>query len=363
MRGAIEAAQSAWGGDRASRPAKRWLGPLLAPAECAFRCGVGARNAWYDRRRPPAAPMPVVSVGNLVAGGAGKTPVVRWIGDWLARAGVRAAVISRGYADEAALHRRWSGRDAVFAGRDRRAAVSAAHARGHRIALLDDGFQHRRLARALDVVLVAAEDPLRVRMLPRGPYREPLRSLRRATHVLVTRRTAGAGAARAWRELLARVAPGIPSADVRMEMGPWTDLAGRPADPPSGEVMAVCSVARPGAFAAGLQALLGGARLELAAFPDHHDFTADDVAALRARRAGRAFVCTEKDAVKLAGWQAEFPGARAVGLRVAGPLPAALAGALRQVAGERWSESAPRSSREPPAGASERAAGAACESA
>lgn len=326
------AVQDSWGGDRGA-PGRRWAGPALAPAELAFRWGVAARNAWYDRRRGVAAPIPVVSVGNLVAGGAGKTPVVRWLGDWLAAAGVRAAVVCRGYDDEVALHRRWSGAEAVFAGRDRAAAVAEAHARGHGIALLDDGFQHRRLARALDVALVAAEDPMRARMLPRGPYREPLRSVRRATHVLVTRRTAGAGAAQAWRELLARAAPEVPSAEVGMEMGAWTDLAGAPAGPPAGDVLAVCSIARPGAFATGLRTLLGGARVELAAFPDHHDFTARDVAALRVRCAGRPIACTEKDAVKLARWQADIPGARAVGIRVAGPLPEALAGALAQLAG------------------------------
>ncbi len=350
------AVQGVWGGDRADGPAPRWLGPLLAPAEQAFRCGVFARNAWHDRRRPVAAPMPVVSVGNLVVGGVGKTPVVRWMADWLAEAGIRAAVVSRGYGDEAALHRRWAGADAVFTGRDRCAAVSHAWARGHRIALLDDGFQHRILARDIDVVLVAAEDSMRARMLPRGPYREPLRAVRRATHVLVTCRTAGAGAARAWRDLLARLAPGVPSAAVRMEMGPWTDLAGGPADAPAGEVMAVCSIARPAAFASGLRTLLGGARLELVAFPDHHDFTAADVATLRKRRAGRALACTEKDAVKLAQWRDDLPGARAVGLRVAGPLPTALADALAHAVGRRRAEPGPR----PAAGAQ---AGAGCVSA
>lgn len=287
--------------------------------------------------------MPVVSVGNLVVGGAGKTPVVRWLREWLSGTGVRAAVVSRGYDDEAALHRRWAGGPAaVFAGRDRQAAIAAAHAQGYQIALLDDGFQHRRAARTLDVVVVAAEDPMRVRMLPRGPYREPLRSVRRATHVLVTRRTADAAAARSWRNLLAKVAPDVPAADVRMEMGQWTDLAGRPRGAPGGDVIAVCSVARPGAFEAGLRALLPRARVELAAFPDHHHFTDRDVAQLRMRRDGRALVCTEKDAVKLARWEDGLPEVHAVGLRVAGPLPQALADALAGAAGQGRPDPEPR---------------------
>lgn len=350
-----------WGGDRtpegeADLP---WLGRLLAPAEWLFRWGAAARNAWHDRRRPEPAPMPVVSVGNLVVGGAGKTPVVRWLGEWLRDAGAQAAVIARGYGDEVQLHRRWAGEPSVFAGADRRALVVAAHEDGHRIALLDDGFQHRRVARDLDVVLVAAEDPARVRLLPRGPYREPLGSVRRATHVLVTRRTAAPAEAAAWRERLARVAPGVPAAEIRMEMGPWTDLAGDRAAAPSGDVLAVCSVARPGAFAAGLRDLLGaGAGIELAWFPDHHDFSERDVRMIRERRAGRTVVCTEKDAVKLARWSGALPGARAVGFRVADPVPEALAAALARAC----EDDARRPSRRPgrPAGAAPRRIGA-CE--
>ena len=307
----------------------RWLGRLLAPAEWPFRWGAAARNAWHDRRRPWPAPLPVVSVGNLVVGGAGKTPVVRWLGAWLKDAGAKTAVVARGYGDELALHRRWVGASAVFAGANRRASVEAAHASGYRIALLDDGFQHRKVARVLDVVLVAAEDPPRVRMLPRGPYREPLRAVRRATHVLVTRRTAAAADAAAWRKRLARVAPHVAVAEIRMKMGPWTDLAGRRADPPAGDVLAVCSVARPGAFADGLRNLLGaGAGVELAWFPDHHQFSERDMGMIRARSAGRTVVCTEKDAVKLRRWPGALPGARAVGFHVADPVPETLAAAL-----------------------------------
>lgn len=320
-----------WGGDRTSAGDAdlRWLGTLLAPAERLFRWGAAARNAWYDRRRSGLAPVPVVSVGNLVVGGAGKTPVVRWLGQWLRDAGAKAAVVARGHGDELEFHRRWAGEPAVFAGSDRRASVAAAHASGYRIALLDDGFQHRRVARTLDVVLVAAEDPARVRLLPRGPYREPLSSLRRATHVLLTRRTAAPAEAAAWRERLARVAPRVPAAEIRMEMGPWTDLAGEAASAPAGDVLAVCSIARPGAFAAGLRDLLGpGAGVELAWFPDHHDFSEQDLSMIRARHAGRTVVCTEKDAVKLRRWPGALPGARAVGFHVAGPVPETLAAAL-----------------------------------
>lgn len=319
-----------WFREDATRGTAVALTTALAPAEAAFRLAVAARNTWHDHRRQESPSVPVVSVGNLTVGGTGKTPVVRWLRDWMAGRGARAAVVSRGYGDdETALYRRWFGPDAVFAGPNRAAGVRRARAAGHRVALLDDGFQHRRLARNLDLLLVAAEDPMRVRLLPRGPYREPLSSARRAGHVLLTRRVAPAGAARAWRQALTREAPGVPVSEAEMEMGRWTDLAGEPAAPPADDVLAVCAVGRPRAFASGLRRLLPDAAVELAAFRDHHAYRPRDVAALLARRAGRAIVCTAKDAVKLARFPQLRPHCRVVGLRVAGrpsgPLRDALA--------------------------------------
>ena len=280
--------------------AARVLDAALAPAEAPFRVAVRARNAWYDRMRPPGAPIPVISVGNLTVGGTGKTPVLRWLHDWFRERGVGAAVVTRGFGqDETALYRQWFGAGAVFTGSDRRAGVRAASGRGHDLALLDDGFQHRRVPRVLDILLLAAEDPWRVRMLPRGPYREPLSAAGRATHVLVTRRTPCRGTAAAWRKRLSRVAPGVPVVEVEMKMSEWSDLDGEPVAPPRGDVLAVCSIARPAPFADGLGELLPGVGIDLAPYPDHHDYTGDDVAALLARRGDRTMVCTAKDAVKL----------------------------------------------------------------
>ncbi len=315
------------------RLATRLLGIGLAPGELAFRAAVAVRNRWYDRKRPPVPPIPVVSVGNLTVGGTGKTPVVRWLGDWFRRRGVRTAVVVRGYGrDEVALYRRWFGDEAVLVGADRRAGVRAAGRGGYHLALLDDGYQHRRLARALDILLIAAEDPWRTRLLPRGRYREPLSAAGRATLIFLTRRTAGPGAVKIWRERLARAAPGVPVLNLEMTMGDWSDLAGSPANAPSGEdVLAVCSIGRPRAFAAGLEALLPGARIELVAHPDHHEYTAGDVAALLARRAGRTIVCTDKDAVKLVAHRELRDHAVAVGLRVGGDPRGPLLTALSEV--------------------------------
>ncbi|MYI46837.1 MAG: hypothetical protein F4123_10755, partial [Gemmatimonadetes bacterium] len=115
-----------WDGDD-PRPATRLLGLALAPGEIAFRSAIAARSRWFDRTPATVPSIPVVSVGNLTVGGTGKTPVLRWLGDWFRRRGIRTAVVVRGYGrDEVALYRRWFGGDAVFAGVDRHAGVRAA---------------------------------------------------------------------------------------------------------------------------------------------------------------------------------------------------------------------------------------------
>ncbi|MDE2974420.1 MAG: tetraacyldisaccharide 4'-kinase [Gemmatimonadota bacterium] len=320
-----------WAGDRRG-PGAQLLGAGLVPAEAAFRAAVAVRTAWYERARLPVPPVPVVSVGNLTVGGTGKTPVVRWLGDWFRERGARTAVVVRGYGrDEVALYRRWFGDGAVFVGADRNEGVRAAGACGCDLAVLDDGFQHRRVRRTLDILLVAAEDPVRVRLLPRGPYREPLAAARRATHVLVTRRTASRAAAAEWRERLSRIAPGNRVMGADMRMGGWRDLAGCPAAPPRGDVLAVCAVARPAAFAGGVAEMLPRARVELLAYPDHHDYTRRDVAELLARRGGRTIVCTAKDAVGL-GAHPELSGLCLVaGFRVSLQPNASLSAALERL--------------------------------
>ena len=314
--------------------AARLTSALLAPAELPFRVAVDIRNGWYERRPVPSTPIPVVSVGNLTVGGTGKTPVVRWLGEWLRRAGTRTAIVTRGYGqDEVALYRRWFGADAVFAGRDRRECVRAAADGGFAAAVLDDGFQHRRLARALDILLVAVEDPLAIRMLPRGPYREALGAARRATFVLLTHRTSRHRRAAAWREKLSTEAPDVPLLDVEIRMGGWSDLSGAPAPPPEGDIMAVCAIARPGPFLSGLDALLPGAHVEHLAYADHHDYTDRDVSTLLRRLGDRTVVCTAKDAVKLASFPELAPRCAVVGFSIAGDPPQPLRCALAEVAG------------------------------
>ncbi len=281
----------------------RALSALLAPASGLWWGATRLRNAWYDRAGGRTVPdIAVISVGNLVVGGTGKTPLVSWAVARLRDAGLRPAVVLRGYGrDEILLHRRWHPDVPVHADPDRVAAVAAARGGGADVAVVDDGFQHRRLARDLDVVLLAAEDPVPGRCLPSGPYREPVRGLARAGAVVVTRRTASAEragevarAAAVWTD--------APVARVLIRPGRWLDLGGRGAPPPDGPILVAAAVARPEAVRAAVAAALPGARdVEILPFPDHHEYAPSDVALLRARGAGRTVVVTEKDAVKLEG--------------------------------------------------------------
>jgi len=168
-----------------------------------FGWAVGARNLLYDRGvwRARRLAGPVVSVGNLSLGGTGKTPLVILLGELLAARGVRLDVLTRGYGrrsrgvalvdpagpvsefgDEPLLLARRL-RVPVIVGEDRYQAGCFAEQRfGPQLHLLDDGFQHRQLARAFDIVLVSPDD-LEDRLLPAGRLREPLASLRRANAV------------------------------------------------------------------------------------------------------------------------------------------------------------------------------------
>ncbi|MFO0827007.1 MAG: tetraacyldisaccharide 4'-kinase [Phycisphaerales bacterium] len=171
----------------------------LRPASWTFGAAVALRNARFDRgagvRR---LPIPVISIGNLTVGGTGKTPMVAHVVDLLRRAGHRPAIAMRGYAarpgetsDEAREYAVAVPGTSVIADPDRYAAVSrflAQRPDAIDCAVLDDGFQHRALARDLDVVLVDATRPaLDGPLLPAGWLREPASGLRRASAVVVTR--------------------------------------------------------------------------------------------------------------------------------------------------------------------------------
>ena len=310
------AARAAWAGD--GDGSARAFRAATAPLEVLYRGAVGLRNAAFDRglRRARRAPVPVVSVGNLAVGGTGKTPLTAWVVDVLLEQGRRPAVVARGYGeDELALHRMWHPQVPVHAHPDRHAAAGEAARAGADCVVLDDGFQHRRLARDLDVVLLAAEHRFPGSLLPRGRYREPAASLRRGHVVLLTRKIAGVAEVDALADRVAQVAPRLPVARARLAPRAWRALRGGPAAAPRGDVLAVSAVAGPEAFQS-LVAETAGGTVEAMPFPDHHAYGAADVEAIRRRAAGRPVAVTEKDAVKLEAWGEALGDVRVLSLAV-----------------------------------------------
>jgi tetraacyldisaccharide 4'-kinase len=277
----------------------------LTPFGWLYAGGVRLRNLLFDvgvfRSRPLA--LPAISVGNLTVGGTGKTPVAAWLVARLRAAGARPAIVLRGYGgDESLVHERLNPGVPVIVDPDRvRGAQHAAEA-GASVVVLDDAFQHRRARRDADVVLLSADRFGPVRALPAGPWREPLSALGRASVVIVTRKHASVLRARELLSHALRFAPdaegaivhlaadalvGVESGDVR----PLRTLSGA-------SVLSIAAIGDPRAFEGQLRA--AGARVEMAAFADHHAFDARDVADLVRRAAGVTWVvCTLKDAVKL----------------------------------------------------------------
>jgi tetraacyldisaccharide 4'-kinase len=162
----------------------------LGLASTAYGLGVAVRNAAYDRGWKTAhhARVPVISIGNITLGGTGKTPMVEWLARWYRRRGVRVTLLSRGYGHEGGINDEGLVLEENLPDvphlqdpdRVRLAEIAAVELEAELI-VLDDGFQHRRLARDLDLVMLDALDPFGLRRLfPRGLLREPIRALRRA---------------------------------------------------------------------------------------------------------------------------------------------------------------------------------------
>jgi tetraacyldisaccharide 4'-kinase len=279
----------------------------LNPLSAIFGAVAGARNAVYDRRllRPRSLQGPVISVGNISTGGSGKTPFVILLGELLKARGIRFDVLSRGYGratrgvllvDPGGLPRDFGDEPLLIArrlqapvvvGEDRYEAGRFAESRfGAQIHVLDDGFQHRGLARDFDIVLVTPDDA-RDRLLPAGRLREPLRSLQRADAVALTSGASPESFSLAGKTVW-RVRRGIVPGQV-------------PARP-----IAFCGIARPQNFLLQLRAA-GIDPVAEAFFRDHHAYAEKDVRdllQLQQRSEAGGFVTTEKDAVNLGGYLA-----------------------------------------------------------
>jgi tetraacyldisaccharide 4'-kinase len=280
--------------------------PLLAPLELLYGGLVRARNARFDRTPPQRLGWPVISIGNLSVGGAGKTPLVICLAELLRREGLHPDVLSRGYGrsshivervdsagsaerfgDEPLLIAQATGVP-VYVGAKRYEAGQLAERELHPpgIHLLDDGFQHRQLARSLDIVLMHRSD-LQQRLLPAGRLREPLSSLRRADVIVLRQEDA---------ELESALRSYVDS-----ECHFWRVRRTLALKVRVERAVAFCAIARPREFFDGL-VTAGAGIVEQISFRDHHRYRAEDIERLAklGRRAGcDAFVITAKDEVKL----------------------------------------------------------------
>jgi tetraacyldisaccharide 4'-kinase len=309
-----------------------FLADLLSPVGAA--CDV----AGHLRRiisRSYRAPVPVVCVGNLVAGGAGKTPVVLALSAWLLEHDVPVHVVTRGYGgqmrgpvrvdpnrhdalavgDEALL---LAARAPCWVARDRAAGVRAAVAAGAGAILLDDGFQNPAIAKTLGLLAVDVGYGFgNGRVIPAGPLRENLRrGLARADAVVLIA-TEGE-ASRAEAPLLGCRVPVLSAvlAPLRGER-----LAGS-------RLLAFAGIGRPEKFFATLRAL-GAVLVGTRAFPDHHPFHAKEIESLLqgAEHAGARLVTTAKDIVRVPPSMRD--GIEVLEVEIRWSDPAALAGLIR----------------------------------
>lgn len=288
------------------------------------------RGVLYDTGvlRSYRARIPVISIGNVTAGGNGKTPLCLHIASELAARGMRPAILSRGYGgsergpcrvkptdsaarvgDEPLLMSR-VGVAPVYIARARAVGARLIEREGSAdVIILDDGFQHRALARDLDIVSVFAgtaqsiDDFLLGKLLPDGLFREQRdAALKRASMIVVSeRRVAGDGDALPPLDerLLKVLPPGVPVYRSCFEAAAVTRLATGQAVP-HGPVQALAAIANPETFFESLERL-GFSVVARHAFPDHHPFSADEIGRILAQHPGVPVICTAKDAVKLEG--------------------------------------------------------------
>jgi tetraacyldisaccharide 4'-kinase len=286
---------------------------LLAPAEALYGALIATREKLYDWRilRVTEFSVPVLSIGNLSVGGTGKTPIAAWFATKFSEKGAAPAIVLRGYGgDEIIVHRRLNAGMPVIAVADRVRGIRKAIAEGANVVILDDAFQHRRAGRDADVLLVNADTWTgKPRLLPAGPWREPLRSARRATLAIITRKTADRSAVADVKRVLANAASHVPVAIVHIAPGELTSTATGQTLPlhtlRGADLTAIAAIAQPDAFFQQLTEL--GAVVRPFSFPDHHAFTRAEARALAAEAGNSDFVvCTLKDAVKLESlWPAE----------------------------------------------------------
>ncbi len=292
------------------------LAPVTRALERVYLAELGRRSRRFDAGRGVVTiDRPVISVGNLSVGGTGKTPTVAMIARWLLDAGHRPAIAMRGYgarrglSDEAAEYRARFGPDVrIVAQPDRLEGLLRLFATDPAVdvVILDDGFQHRRIARQMDIVLIdATRDPFADRCLPAGRLREPVAALSRATDIVLTHTECRGNAETLSRRLDPIAGPPVWAEHawtglvLRGENGDETldlhALAGR-------SVLPVCAIGRPDAFLDAVHRVTGRPpAAEPIVLRDHDPYRPGTIGRIiRAAAAAEAIVTTEKDWSKLA---------------------------------------------------------------
>ncbi len=303
------------------------LNPLWRWAELGYTLAVNAR-LWCYRQRillPSRLPAPVISIGNLTTGGTGKTPMTISLGNYLESKGLKVAVLSRGYGrkdptvfheanspqygDEPFLmHQRlekskvYVGRDRVFVGQE------AFELYRPDVFILDDGFQHMRLFRDLNIVLVDGERGFgNSHLLPAGPLREPLEQLKRADWVLLTKQINPEK-----REEIVRLLSTVPQGErIRLGECPFEPIGLwhpdsrtlKSLDALRGKATYLISaIAQPKAFENLVEERLGLELMQHFVFDDHFDYTRESLTTLITRLSNQpksVVVTTEKDWIKI----------------------------------------------------------------
>jgi tetraacyldisaccharide 4'-kinase len=313
---------------------------LLAPLGALYASAVRARRALYRTGllRAHRVDAPVISVGNITAGGTGKTPLVESIARMVASQGKRACILTRGYGrkdpgrrvvvsdgqtvladaraagDEAfLLAEKLLGVAAVISDANRTAAARWAIANlASEVFILDDGFQHLALARDLDILVIDASNPFGGgRLLPRGRLREPLNAIQRAGCVVITRsnQTTELASLKETIKPFVGAKPIITSKAKTIRLKPLAPSLGPEGVDMPQPVGAFSGIGNPQSFLAHLK-LDGHSICYTRTFADHHDYQQSDidevVTAARANGAN-ALVTTAKDAVKLRSLSFDLP--------------------------------------------------------
>jgi len=302
---------------------------LMVPAAAVYGTVTWLRRRFYRRGVLPVGRLgvPVVSVGNLTSGGTGKTPVVEWVVRWLLRNGGKPAVLSRGYGgtvtsaapgknDEALMLARSLPGVPHYPDPDRLRAGRSAVAAGADCLVLDDGFQHLRVHRDVNLALIDALDPFGGGwVLPAGTLRESVSCLREADAVILTRvDTVSESELGRLRERLHRLAPQVVLCETTHRPTHLVTVGSTETEPPERiagrKVFLFCGIGNPRGFLRTVERL-AAEPVAVHFLPDHFSYRREDLARIAedcTRAGAEVALTTEKDAVKIGGkWPGRLP--------------------------------------------------------